>query len=229
MSRESVRAKRRGRSHRAGRTPLSRERVLDAALALADADGVGALTMRRLAAELGVEAMTIYYHVPNKDGILDALVERVIAEIELPEPKTDWRGDLRSIALSAYQVLARHRWAPRVMLAGRSSGPMRLRYMDTILAVLADAGFEPAVADHAYHALEGHIMGFTLWEVGMDLGTRQELEALGRAFLAELPAETYPNVAAHVEHHLAPPRPGDQGSFAFALDLLLDGLSRLRS
>jgi AcrR family transcriptional regulator len=212
------------------RIPLSRERVLDAAIALADAEGIQGLTMRRLAAALGVEAMTIYYHVPNKGGILDALVERVIAEIELPEAGTEWRDALRSLALSAYDVLGRHRWATQMMLGpGRSPGPMRLRYMDTILACLTDAGFEPTVADHAYHAIEGHIMGFTLWEAGMNLGTREEIQAMGRAFLAELPAETYPNVAAHIEHHLEPRRPDDVGSFAFALDLLLDGLARLRS
>ena len=212
------------------RTPLSRERILDAAIALADAEGVRGLTMRRLAAELGVEAMTIYYHVPNKDGILDALVERVIAEIELPERGTEWRSALRSLALSAYGVLGRHRWATQMMLGpGRAPGPMRMRYMDSILAILTDAGFEPTVADHAYHAIEGHVMGFTLWEAGMNLGTREEIQALGRAFLAELPTEIYPNVAAHIEHHLEPRRPDAVSSFTFALDLLLDGLARLRS
>lgn len=196
-------------------------------MGLADAYGVEGLTMRRLAAGLGVEAMTIYYHVPNKEAILDALVEQVMAEIERPGRDMEWRDALRSIALSAYEVLGRHRWAPRVMLTRRAPGPMRLRYMDTILATLADAAFPPTVADHAYHALEGHVMGFTLWELGMDLGSRQDLQALGRAFLAQLPTETYPSVVAHIEHHLSPPRPDDQGSFAFALDLLLDGLARL--
>ena len=213
-----------------GRPPLTRERILDAAIALADAEGVGGLTMRRLAGELGVEAMTIYYHVPNKDAILDALVERVIAEIQLPERGAEWRSGLRSLAISAYEVLGRHRWATAMMLGpGRSAGPMRLRYMDTILALLTDAGFEPTIADHAYHAIEGHVMGFTLWEAGMNLGTREEVQALGREFLAQLPTEAYPNVAAHIEHHLEPRRPGDVGSFVFALDLLLDGLARIRS
>ena len=224
MSRQSTRGTPRGR------TPLSRERILDAALALADAEGVEGLTMRRLAAELGVEAMTIYYHVPNKASILDALVERVIGEIEMPEPGTEWRPALRGIAMSAYEVLGRHRWATRLMLRGEGwPGPMRLRYMDTILATLADAGFEPTVADHAYHAIEGHVMGFTLWEVGMNLGTREELLAMARAFLEQLPTETYPSVTAHVAHHLEPRGPDDVGSFAFALDLLLDGLDRIRS
>ncbi|MGZ8512573.1 MAG: TetR/AcrR family transcriptional regulator C-terminal domain-containing protein, partial [Candidatus Limnocylindria bacterium] len=183
-----------------------------------------------LAADLGVEAMTIYYHVPNKGAILDALVERVISEIEVPEPGTEWRAALRSLALSAYEVLGRHRWAPRLMLGGGGwPGPMRLGYMDAILAILAGAGFEPMVADHAYHAIEGHVMGFTLWESGLNLGTSEEIQALGRAFLAELPTETYPSIAAHIEHHLEPRRPDDVGSFAFALDLLLDGLARLRS
>jgi AcrR family transcriptional regulator len=218
------------RRRSSGRSPLSRERILDAALALADAEGVEGLTMRRLAADLGVEAMTIYYHVPNKDAILDALVERVIGEFEMPKRGTEWRPALRGIAVSAYEVLGRHRWATRTMLGpGRNPGPMRLRYMDTILATLADAGFEPMVADHAYHALEGHVMGFTLWEAGMNLGTREELQVMARAFLEELPTETYPSVASHIQHHLEPRKSGDVGSFAFALDLLLDGLDRIRS
>jgi AcrR family transcriptional regulator len=204
--------------------------VLEAAMQLADAEGVAELTMRRLAAELGVEAMTIYYHVLNKAAILDALVERVIGEIAMPESSAEWRPALRSIALSAYEVLGRHRWATQTMLGpGRGPGPMRLRYMDTILAILADAGFAPTVADHAYHAIEGHVMGFTLWEAGMNLGTREELQGMARAFLAELPVATYPSVAAHIEHHLEPRRPDDVSSFAFALDLLLDGLDRIRS
>lgn len=205
---------------------MTRERVVDGALALADARGLDALTMRRLAADLGVEAMTLYYHLPNKAAILDAMIERVTAEFELPPPDADWKPALRQLALSAFDVLQRHPWAAGLMLRTRAPGPMRLRHMDQILAILARAGFPPTVADHAYHAIEGHVMGFTLWVGGMDLGTPDDLQALGRAFLQRLPAETYPHVAAHVEHHLGPRDPEDVGSFAFALDLLLDGLER---
>jgi AcrR family transcriptional regulator len=202
---------------------------MDAAMRLVDAEGVEALTMRRLATELGVEAMTLYYHVPNKAAILNELVERVAAEFELPDESTEWRTALRATALSAYRALARHPWAPRMMLGGSELRPNRLRYMDSILGTLHGAGFSPTVADHAYHALEGHVMGFTLWVHGMNLGTREDLQALATDFVRSLPAGEYPHVEAHVDHHLAPPDPDDQGSFAFALELLLDGLARLRA
>lgn len=185
--------------------------------------------MRRLAAELGVEAMTLYYHVPNKAAILNEITERVAEEFELPGPDAAWRPALRAMALSAYRALARHPWAPQVMLGSTEIRPNRLRHMEAMLGTLERAGFPPRMADHAYHAIEGHVMGFTLWVRGMNLGSRDELEALASGFLGSLPAGEYPHIRAHVEHHLAPPDPEDEGSFAFALDLLLDGLERLEA
>ena len=211
---------------RKGRRPLSRERVLKGALELADAEGIQALTMRRLGHELGVEAMTLYYHVVNKEEILTEIADAVLAEFQLPTPGGDWKAELRATALSAYRALGNHRWAAGLMLALRRPSPIRLRYMDSILGTLQAAGFDADQTDHAYHVIEGHVMGFTLWEAGMNLGSRADLEVLARTFLRQLPPDL-PNVVDHVHHHLKPPTPGDVGSFAFGLDLILDGLDRL--
>jgi AcrR family transcriptional regulator len=209
------------------RTPLSRERVRAAAIELADEAGIGALTMRRLAQELGVEAMTLYYHVANKGALLTQMVDLVESEIDLPSPGGDWKAELRRTAISAYDVLTRHPWAAPLVLTQSGDSITRLRYMDGILGTLRIAGFSADLTDHAYHALESHIMGFTLWEVGMNLGTREEVEALASDFLATLPTAEFPHLAEHVLQHLKPRNPDDEGEFAFGLDLILDGLERM--
>ena len=210
------------------RAPLSRERVLEAAIDLADAGGIEALTMRRLAQELGVEAMTLYYYVANKDEILNGIVEMVVAEIELPSAGGDWKAELRATALSAYEILLRHRWAASLVLTGAGTSMARTRYMEAILGCLRRAGFSASLTDHAYHALESHIMGFTLWEVGMNLPGDEELATLATGFLAQLPEDQFPYLVEHVHQHLKPHDPSDEGEFAFGLDLILDGLERKR-
>jgi len=210
------------------RIPLSRDRVLRAAIDLADAGGIESLTMRRLAQELGVEAMTLYYHVANKDDILNGIVDLVVGEIALPSADDDWRTAIRTAAMSAHQVLLRHPWAAGLVLSGAGVSPARLRYMNALLGSLREAGFSAEMTDHAYHALDSHIMGFTLWVVGMDLGSDEDLAALATNFLAELPRDELPHLAEHVEQHLKPRDPSDEGEFAFGLDLVLDGLERLR-
>jgi AcrR family transcriptional regulator len=211
------------------RIPLSRERVLRAAIDLADAGGIESLTMRRLAQELGVEAMTLYYHVANKDDILTGMVDIVLSEFELPLRGADWKGEVRRTAISAHEVLVRHPWAASLVLTAAGISPARLRYMDSILGSFREAGFSAEMTDHAYHAVESHIMGFTLWEVGMNLGSQEELAALATNFLERLPVDEFPYLAEHVEQHLKPRRADDPGEFAFGLELILDGLERLRS
>ena len=217
----------RSRSTRATRARLSRQRVLDGALRIADEHGLDALTMRRLAQELGVEAMTLYYHVANKDEILAAIADSVLEEFDLPTPVGEWKQELRATALSAYRALGRHPWAATLMLAMRSPSRLRLAYMDSILGTLAAAGFTEEQTDHGYHVIEGHIMGFTLWELGMRLPAAADLHAAALTFLDELPADV-PNVADHIRHHLKPTRPDAVDSFEFGLDLILDGLERQR-
>ena len=210
------------------RPPLSRERVLRAAMDLADAEGIGSLTMRRLAQELGVEAMTLYYYVANKQDILAGMVDVVTSEIELPDAAGDWKAAIRRTAISEHELLIRHPWAASLILSVKQASAPRIRYMNWILGTLREAGFSADQTDHAYHALESHIIGFTLWEVGMDLGTREDLRTLAASFLEEFPAAEYPYLTEHIHQHLKERRPDDEGSYAFGLDLILDGLERLR-
>lgn len=195
---------------------------------LADAEGVEALTMRRLAKALGVEAMTLYYHVGSKDEMLDALVDMVTDEFAYPPDGTDWKEAIRAIGLSAYEALSRHRWAASLSLSLRRPSPGRLRYMNAILGTLRDAGLPDELVDRGYHAIEGHIMGFTLWEVAMNLPRREDLEVLAASFLRQLDVDAYPHVADHVDHHLRRHAPDEMGAFAFGLELILDGLDRLQ-
>jgi AcrR family transcriptional regulator len=214
------------RNPAASRVPLSRDRVLDAALSIADRDGIEALTMRRLAQQLGVEAMTIYYHVPNKEQIIDGIVARVLGEIELPEPGEPWKPAIRRMALSARDTLGRHPWATARMMSGGLTAE-RLRYMESILGCFRAGGFTSYQTHLAYHAIESHIVGFTLWLAGMNLP--DDLSALVADVLQEVPADEYPAFVEHLGEHLREARDTDVGTFEFGLDLILDGLERMRS
>jgi AcrR family transcriptional regulator len=208
------------------RIPLSRDRVLRAATDLADAAGIDALTMRRLAQELGVEAMTLYYHVTNKEDILEGITDIVVGEIELPASEPDWKASLRRTAISAHEILARHPWAANLMLSGgvRQS---RLRYMEAVLGCLRRGGFSAEMAHHAYHALDSHIVGFTLWHVGMAIDA-QKLPDLAATFLRDLSRDEFPYLAEHIQQHLTKSREYTGSEFDFGLDLILDGLDRFR-
>jgi AcrR family transcriptional regulator len=210
------------------REPLTRERVLGAAIGLADAHGLGALTMRRLAGSLGVEAMSLYHHVANKDAILAGIGELVVDEMELPRPGEPWREEIRRAARSAFGVLARHPWAAGLLLSGAGGGDARFRWMDAVLGTFRRDGFSAGLTDRAYHAVDSHIMGFALWLAGMNLGSDEEVAALAGRFLETLPRDRLPYLVEHVEQHMRPRDPADEGEFAWTLDLLLDGLERLR-
>ena len=201
--------------------------MLHAAIALADEHGIEALSMRRLAKDLGVEAMSLYNHVANKDDLLDGMTDLVLSEIDLPSTGEDWKEALRQNAISAHDVLRRHRWACSLALSPTRNIPVRLRNMEWMLGQLREAGFSAELTYDAYHALDSHIMGFTLWELGHSL-TPEDLPALAANFIREFPAETYPYVHEHVEQHLAGFGRGGKGAFQFVLDLILDGLERLR-
>lgn len=207
------------------RLPLSRDRVLRAAIELADAGGLESLSMRRLAQALGVEAMSLYHHVANKDDLLNGIVDIVVGEAELPSPGAPWKPALRHTAISIHEVLRRHPWAARLVLSADSSA--RLRYMEAILGTLRRGGFSPEETDHAYHALDSHIMGFSLWLVGMNLDTTVDVKALAAEFMERMSREHMPYLVEHAGVHLQPRRPDDEGDFVFGLDLILDGLERL--
>jgi AcrR family transcriptional regulator len=209
------------------RTPLSRERVLEAAIALADRAGIEALSMRRLALELGVEAMSLYYHVANKNALLAAMLDAVFAEIELPDQKGDWRRAIRASATSAHQVLLRHPWACGLLTAPGAPSPARLTWMNAILGRLRKAGFSPEMTHHAYHALDSHIVGFTLWVLPY-IAIARERPDFAQEFMATTSLEDLPHLAEHIQVHLDE-RADDTSEFDFGLDLILDGLKRLRA
>jgi AcrR family transcriptional regulator len=219
------------------RVPLSRERVLHAAIRLADEGGIESLTMRKLARELGVEAMSLYNHVANKGDLVDGIVELVVGEIDLPST-ADWEAAIRECAISAHDAFLRHPWACSLVMSptatdGAARAP-RLRYMEWLLGRLRDADFSPELTYHAYHALDGHILGFTLWQLGhsaaaLEIGGERELADFAGKFLQELRASDYPNLAEHVQQHIT--ASGDRESeseFEFGLGLILDGLKKAR-
>jgi AcrR family transcriptional regulator len=210
------------------RVPLRRDLVLQAAIGLADQAGIDALSMRKLGQVLGVEAMSLYNHVANKDDILNAIVDIVESEIELPSPGADWKAALRRTAMSAHDVFERHPWAASLTLSANGARPARWRYMNALLGCLREAGFSAETTDHAYHALESHIAGFTLWAAQLEVDA-DELPDLASTFLEELPADEFPWLVEHVHQHLKERRPDDEGSYAFGLDLILDGLERIRA
>jgi AcrR family transcriptional regulator len=211
------------------RLPLTRERVLHAAIALADAGGFESLSMRKLGQELGVEAMSLYNHVANKDDLADGIVEIVLAEIDDPPGDADWKAALRHTAISSHQVFVRHPWACSLMMRRPRVSPARMGWMEAVLRTLREAGFSADMTHHAYHALDSHITGFTLWLVSMPFESKEELVDLAEGFLQEIPADEYPYVIEHARQHIAPASPDGTSEFEFGLDLILDGLERLRA
>lgn len=218
------------------RIPLSRERVLDAAINLADTGGMGAVTMRKLAQELGVEAMSLYYHVANKDQLLDGMVEQIVGEInsavEALDPASngeDWKRAMRRRILAAREILLQHPWAPGVIETRTSMSPAMVRYFDSLLGLFRQGGFSYDLAHHAMHALGSRALGFTqeLFEPDdaetTDADTTEMFEAM---------ADQFPHMVgmmAEISHDDPDSTIGwcdDQTEFEFGLDLLLDGLDR---
>jgi len=209
------------RPPRPPRLPLSRERVLLAALALADEQGLEAVSMRRLGQALGVEAMSLYKHVADKEAILDGLVDLVMEEVEVPDPGLPWREAIRRSAISNHEALRRHPWAVLIMESRLNPGPARMRYLDAVVGVLRGAGFGMPTIARAFMALDSHTYGFTMQELALPF------DAVGAPELAEMMAAAfvpYPNLAAMAELQASGAQMLD---FEFGLDLLLDGLERL--
>jgi AcrR family transcriptional regulator len=207
------------------RVPLSRERVLGAAISIADEGGLESLSMRKLAQDLGVEAMSVYHYVANKDDMLDGMLNLVITEFELADEGADWKAALRRSAISAHEVLMRHPWACNLMMQVNRVAPARMRYMESLLARLRKAGFSPNMTHHAYHALDSHIIGSTLWQAGYS--SNKTLGDVAKTFAATAFRE-YPHLAEHAEQHFTKSKQKDVPEFEFGLDLILDGLEKLR-
>jgi AcrR family transcriptional regulator len=207
---------------------LTRERVLQTAIRLADESGIDSLTMRKLGQALGVEAMSLYNHVANKDDLLDGIIDLALSEIDLSPVAEDWEAAMRKNAVSAHEVLLRHPWACSLILSPTIRViPARIRYIESVLGRLREAGFSAEVTYHGYHALDSHILGFTLWEMGHSIPAGVA-EDFGATFLRDFPADEYPYLAEHVKQHFAEPSLDAEGEFEFGLDLILDGLKRMR-
>jgi AcrR family transcriptional regulator len=209
------------------RAPLSRDVVLRAAIELADSDGIESLTMRRLGHALGVEAMSLYNHIVNKDDLLSGIAEIVFEQVVLPPSDVAWKSALRTSAISACDVLLCHPWAHAITMTPSRPSPARLRWMEAVLRTMREAGFSAEMSCRAFHTLDSHITGFTLWLTAIPV-QGEELRALAVDFLQKIPADQLPYVAEHIEQHTRPPRAGEKGTFEFGLDLILDGLERLQ-
>jgi AcrR family transcriptional regulator len=222
------------------RAPLSRERVLRAAVALADERGIEALTMRNLGLELGVEAMSHYNHVSNKADVLDGILEIVSGEvmgavgrIEPPASPAVWKAVARRRILAAREVLLRHRWAPALLESSKDMPPSLLGYYDSLIALMREAGFSLDLAHHALHALGSRALGFTQELFATE---DEDLAPEKSAVMIQQMSGPYPHLADLLRIVVHDPdsmlgRPGgcdDQFEFEFGLDLLLDGLDRLR-
>jgi AcrR family transcriptional regulator len=210
----------------APRLPLTRERVLAAAVALADRGGIESLSMRKLAQELGVEAMSLYHHVANKDDILDGLVDVVFGEIDLPTGEDGWKAAMRRRAISAREALRRHPWATGLMESRPTPGAANLRHHDAVLGVLRGAGFPVELAAHAYSLLDSYIYGFALQEASLPFHTPEEAAQVAQAIMAEFPASEYPHLTEIAVDHVLQPGYDYGNEYLFGLDLILDGLER---
>ena len=210
----------------APRTPLSKERVLRAAIELADSEGIEALSMRRLAKELGVEAMSLYNHVANKGEILAGIIDLVAGEFDLPSDKSDWKVAMRRNAISSRDVLLAHRWATSIWMT-QGGGPARLRNGDWMLRTLREAGFSAELIYHAFHILESYVLGYTLQQLNFPY-KGEELAGLAADFLKQIPVEDYPDLVEHIHQHIEP-HDEETSGFELGLDLILDGLDRARA
>jgi AcrR family transcriptional regulator len=204
------------------RIPLNRERILRAAIDVADREGLRGLTMRRLGQELAVEAMSLYNHVRNKDDVLDGIVDLVVADIEVPPAGTDWRAAMRMRAQSAHTVLLSHPWAALQIMSRFNIGPGMTRYLEQTLGRLREGGFSIEGALDAWNALDSHIYGFTLQELSLPFEV-SETQRVSEEFLAQMPTDQFPHLAEVVGRIAETGRAED---FEFGLDLILEGLER---
>jgi len=208
------------------RLPLNRDRILAAAVAIADERGVGSVTMREVASGLGVEAMSLYNHVSNKEDILDGMVDLVVEQFDLPANVGDWREAMRCRAVSAHEVFGRHPWAPLLLDSRESSGPARLRYFEWVLGALIGAGFSIDDAARAFSLLDSYIYGFGIEQFNVVAVNDASPEEMAEVFLASIPAEQYPYLHRMASHAMQVGYDAES-DFDFGLGIILDGLERV--
>ena len=210
----------------AARPALTRERVLRAGLEIADAEGIGALSMRSLARRLGVEAMSLYHHVANKEQLLDGMVDLVFAEIELPASDGDWKAAMRRRGDGMRAAMRRHPWALRLMESRTTPGPATLAHHDAVLGCLRAAGFSIVLTAHAYAVLDSYIYGFAHTEAALPFQSEQETHDVAKGIFEQLPAGAYPHLVELTVEHVLKPGYSYGNEFEFGLELILDGLER---
>lgn len=203
----------------ASQTPLSRAIIVDTAMALADAAGLDAMSMRKVADALGAGTMSLYNHVADKDDLQGAMLERAVAEVQLPAVPGDWRTGIRHTATSLRRVLSTHPWACDLW-PSTFPGPARKQLMEGLLRCFREAGFSPRLAHHAFHAVDLYVVGHVQQTVSFDLG--DDRDALAARFLDETPVEEFPYLIEHFQQHEGD---GSDDDFTFMLDLILDGLA----
>jgi len=211
----------------ANRAPLNAERTLQVALAIADDEGLEAVTMRRLARELGVEAASLYHHVNGKNQILDGLVEAVAAEIERPMPSTDWRTAIGERAVNTRAVLRRHPWAVSLMASRTSPGPATLGLLETGIRCFREGGFSVLQAAHAISVVDSYVHGFVLQEVNLPFRDESELAAMTGAIMETFPASEFPYLFEMTVEHVLKPGYDYGDEFDSGLKVVLDGVAAL--
>jgi len=220
-----VRQRKRGTAER---TPLSRDHVVRAAVGIADRDGIQALSMRRLGEEVGVEAMSLYNHVRNKEEVLDGMIDDVFSQIELTTNGVEWRTAMRGRAVSARQALLRHPWAIGLMESRSRAGSNTLRHHDGVLGILRRSGFSVDAAGHAYSILDSYTYGFTLNELSLPFDSSRGAAEVGASLISGMHA-AYPHLAEMLIEVASKPGYSYSNEFEFGLDLILEGLERLRA
>ena len=213
------------RPRRSRRGTLSRERVLRAALVLADEGGLESLTMHAIGRRLGVQAMSLYRHVENKEDLLDGLVDLVVSEVEMPMSSADWQAAMRERAISARRVFVRHPWAIGLVESRPRQGPVTLRHHEWVLGVLLEAGFSVTMAGHAYSLLDSYIYGFALQEGSLTYDSPEEHAEVGQTTLRQLLPDEYPHLA-RVAREFTEAGTEYGAGFEFGLELILDGIER---
>ena len=212
----------------ANRAPVNRDRTLEVALAVADSEGIQAVTMRRLARELGIEAASLYHHVQGKDQILDGLVDVVAAEIELPESSADWRQTVSQRAHRTRAVLRRHPWAVSLISASRTSpGPATLRLLETGIRCFREGGFSVVLAAHAISTVDSYVHGFVLQEVNLPFRDESELAAMTAAIMDTFPASEFPYLFELTVEHVLQPGYDYGQEFDSGLSVVLNGVASL--
>ncbi|SDK46718.1 transcriptional regulator, TetR family [Cryobacterium psychrotolerans] len=211
------------------RVRLNRDRVIEAAVKLADVGGLDALTMRRLGEELNVEAMSIYNHVANKEDLINGMADAVFSEIELPSHSDDWKTAIRKRSISFREILARHSWATTVRDSGANPGAATLRHHDRVIGTFRNGGFSVAMAAHAFSAVDSYIYGFAMQEKSLPFTTPEEVAAMAEIMLAQLPRSEYPYLAELTADYVLKPGYFYGDEFLVGLDLILDGLEAMRN